>query len=180
MTEGDVATPVRTEPAIKLRQPERVYFLGVSNTRRLVVVSNRVTTTVAARPDSGGLAVAIRSALQQSGGIWFGWSGEVQDTVRTEPSLVADGPLTFATLDLSRKDYDEYYIGYANRVLWPLFHFRSSLVQFSRRDLAGYLRVNRMFARVLAPMLVAQDLIWVHDYHLIPLGEELRKLDRTE
>ena len=89
------------------------------------------------------------------------------------------GRSTFATLDLSRQDFDEYYIGYANRVLWPLFHFRSSLVQFSRRNLAGYLRVNRMFARALAPMLLPQDLVWVHDYHLIPLAEELRKLDRT-
>ena len=74
-----------------------------------------------------------------------------------------------------QRDFDEYYIGYANRVLWPLFHFRSSLVHFSRRNLAGYLRVNRVFARVLAPMLSPEDLIWVHDYHLIPLGEELRR-----
>jgi trehalose 6-phosphate synthase len=153
---------------------------GDTASRRLVVVSNRVTPTAAARPDSGGLAVAIRAALQQSGGIWFGWSGEVRDTVQTEPGIFADGALTFATLDLSRKDFDEYYIGYANRVLWPLFHFRSSLVQFSRRDLSGYLRVNRMFAGALAPMLLPQDLVWVHDYHLIPLAEELRKLDRTE
>jgi trehalose 6-phosphate synthase len=144
------------------------------------VVSNRVTTTAGARPDSGGLAVAIRTALSQSGGIWFGWSGEVRDAAADEPGIVTDGPLTFATLDLSRKDFDEYYIGYANRALWPLFHFRSSLVQFSRRDLAGYMRVNRMFARVLAAMLSSQDLIWVHDYHLIPLGEELRKLDQTQ
>ena len=68
-------------------------------------------------------------ALQQSGGIWFGWSGEVEDTVRTAPGVVADGQITLATVDLSRKDFDEYYIGYANRVLWPLFHCRSSLVQ---------------------------------------------------
>ena len=180
MTEGDVATTVRTEPAIKLRQPERGYFLGVSNTRRLVVVSNRVTPTAAARPDSGGLAVAIRAALQQSGGIWFGWSGEVTDETSIAPKIAADGPLTFATLDLSRNDFNEYYIGYANRVLWPLFHCRTSLVEFSRRYLTGYLRVNRLFAQVLAPMLSPEDLVWIHDYHLIPLGEELRKRDSAQ
>jgi trehalose 6-phosphate synthase len=139
-----------------------------------------VSLTAGGKPDSGGLAVAIRAALQQRGGIWFGWSGEVQDDVKSEPGIIADGPLTFATLDLTQRDFDEYYIGYANRVLWPLFHFRSSLVQFSRRNLAGYLRVNRMFARTLAPMLSPQDLVWVHDYHLIPLGEELRRLDATQ
>ena len=180
MTESDLAFTGRAEAAGKPRLADSVFSRANAATRRLVVVSNRVTPTVAAKPDSGGLAVAIRSALQQSGGIWFGWSGEVQETVRTEPSIATDGQLSFATVDLSQKDFDEYYIGYANRVLWPLFHFRSSLVQFSRRSLSGYLRVNRKFARTLAPMLLPQDLVWVHDYHLIPLAEELRKLDRTE
>src|SRR6516162_4581721 len=155
------------------------YRVGTAR-RRLVVVSNRVTPTGGARPDSGGLAVAILSALQESGGMWFGWSGEVAEKPTDEPAIAVDGPLTFATLDLSRRDYDEYYIGYANRVLWPLFHYRGALVEFSRRYLAGYLRVNQMFAQKLAPMLAAEDLVWVHDYHLIPLGEELRKLGRTQ
>lgn len=180
MTEGDVVTVSRTDPAINLRPAERVYFGGGATNRRLVVVSNRVTRSGDAKPDSGGLAVAIQGALQQSGGIWFGWSGKVDPAATGEPGIASDGPLTFATLDLSRQDFDEYYIGYANRVLWPLFHFRSGLVEFSRRDLAGYLRVNRMFAQALAPLLSPQDLVWVHDYHLIPLGGELRKLDRTQ
>jgi trehalose 6-phosphate synthase len=173
MTEGDA-----TADAV---MPEwhtgRVYFQHGPANRRLVAVSNRVTPVVGARPDSGGLAVAIRSALQESGGIWFGWSGKVSDTAsEPEPAILTEGPLTFATLDLSQRDFEEYYIGFANRALWPLFHFRPSLVQFSRRNLAGYLRVNRTFARWLAPMLSAHDLVWVHDYHLIPLAEELRKL----
>src|SRR5262252_7247308 len=176
MMEGDAVADAAFEP----RHIARSYFRTETASHRLVVVSNRVTTSAHARPDSGGLAVAIRAALQHNGGIWFGWSGEIRGATSDELQIIADGPLTFATLDLSQKDFDEYYIGYANRVLWPLFHFRSSLVQFSRRDLAGYLRVNRMFARALAPMLLPQDLVWVHDYHLIPFAEELRKLDRTE
>ncbi|MGC2203023.1 MAG: trehalose-6-phosphate synthase [Stellaceae bacterium] len=176
MIQGDAAA----ETALHSRQAAKVLFGSAANNHRLVVVSNRVTPRGGTKPDSGGLAVAIGAALSQSGGIWFGWSGQVQDTAVTQPSVVREGPVTLSTIDLSRKDFEEYYLGYANRVLWPLFHFRSSLVQYSRRDLAGYLRVNRMFARMLAPMLSPQDLIWVHDYHLIPLGEELRKLDRTE
>jgi trehalose 6-phosphate synthase len=180
MAETDFVLVGRTDAARKPQQAGALFGRDSPASRRLVVVSNRVTPSAGAKPDSGGLAVAIRAALQQRGGIWFGWSGEVRDTVLAEPGITADGALTFATLDLSQKDFDEYYIGYANRVLWPLFHFRSSLVQFSRRDLSGYLRVNRMFARALAPMLSPHDLVWVHDYHLIPLAEELRKLDRTE
>jgi trehalose 6-phosphate synthase len=126
------------------------------------------------------LAVAIRAALQERGGIWFGWSGRVDDEANGETVIADHGPITRATLDLTRRDFDEYYIGYANRVLWPLFHFRGSLVEFSRRDLAGYRRVNRMFAARLAPLLAPDDLVWVHDYHLIPLGEELRRLDQQQ
>jgi trehalose 6-phosphate synthase len=180
MAEGDAITADPTDATQDLLQGKRPYYRVGGARRRLVVVSNRVTPSGGTKPDSGGLAVAIRSALRQSGGIWFGWSGEVADEGAEDPSIATDGPLTFATLDLSRRDYEEYYIGYANRVLWPLFHYRSSLVEFSRNYLAGYLRVNRMFARKLAPMLSAADLVWVHDYHLIPLGEELRKLDQTQ
>ena len=180
MTEGNSDTADSSGMAIDPLSADRGYYRVGAATRRLVAVSNRVTSTGGAKPDSGGLAVAIRSALQESGGVWFGWSGEVVEEPTDEPDIAVDGPLTFATLDLSRRDYDEYYIGYANRVLWPLFHYRSELVEFSRRYLAGYLRVNQMFARKLAPMLWAQDLVWVHDYHLIPLGEELRKLGRTQ
>src|ERR1700749_2104154 len=108
MIESDFAFIGRADAA---RKP--VFSRANGANRRLVVVSNRVTPTVAAKPDSGGLAVAIRSALQQSGGIWFGWGGEVRETVRTEPRIATDEQLTFATVDLSQKDFDEYYIGYA-------------------------------------------------------------------
>ena len=159
------------KPALHYASP--VHRAGTD--RRLVIISNRVAAE-SGKPDSGGLAVAIRAALESSGGIWFGWSGHVEEKAGDEPELTAHGALTCATVDLSRRDFEEYYLGFANRVLWPLFHFRGSLVDYSRRDFAGYLRVNRRFARTLAPMLLPQDLVWVHDYHLIPLGRELRRL----
>jgi trehalose 6-phosphate synthase len=147
--------------------------------RRLVVVSNRVALDNQ-NQNSGGLAVAIRAALESAGGIWFGWSGQVGDGSDAEPALSSRGALTYATVDLSQRDHDEYYLGFANRVLWPLFHMRPGLVDYSRRDAAGYVRVNRRFARALAPLLRPEDLVWVHDYHLIPLGRELRRLDQTQ
>ena len=146
-------------------------------TRRLVIISNRVGPIGRGNPAQGGLAVAIRAALERTGGIWFGYSGSISERPSATPKLVTDGNLTAALVDLTRRDYDEYYIGFANRVLWPLFHYRPSLIGFTRRDLAGYLRVNRNFARALAPMLQPEDLVWVHDYHLIPLGEALRQLE---
>jgi trehalose 6-phosphate synthase len=145
--------------------------------RRLVIVSNRVGPIAANKPAHGGLAVALRETLERAGGLWFGFSGSVVERPSAEPALVQHDNITAATLDLTRRDFEDYYIGYANRVLWPLFHYRPSLIGFSRRALAGYLRVNRAFARALQAMLLPGDLVWVHDFHLIPLGEALRQLD---
>ena len=146
---------------------------------RLVVVSNRIAAGPPAGQLSGGLAVAVEAALRASGGIWFGWSGEITETPAATPALQRSGPITFAKVDLTRQDYEEYYAGFANRVLWPLFHFRPDLVDFRRDHYAGYLRVNEGFARQLAPLLRPDDVVWVQDYHLMTLAQELRKLGVT-
>jgi trehalose 6-phosphate synthase len=174
-TEILAETEERPSETLKTRRP-RIARMTEPN-RRLVVVSNRVGPIAAGKASEGGLAVALRAALENAGGLWFGYSGTISDPPGETPKIETAGNITAATLDLTRRDFEEYYIGYANRVLWPLFHYRPSLVGFSRRDLAGYLRVNRKFARALAPMLTPDDLVWVHDYHLIPLADELRRLD---
>src|SRR3954451_21394198 len=169
---------LRTRPGDIQPRPGRTRTSrGGEPNRRLVVVSNRVGPIAAGKASEGGLAVGLRAALKNAGGLWFGYSGTISDPPGENPTIETAGNITAATLDLTRRDFEEYYIGYANRVLWPLFHYRPSLVGFSRRDLAGYLRVNRKFARALAPLLTPDDLIWVHDYHLIPLADELRGLE---
>jgi trehalose 6-phosphate synthase len=147
---------------------------------RLVIVSNRVADP--RKPAAGGLAVALGDALHQSGGLWFGWSGKIVEAaeggtpgegkVRVEQA----GKVTLATVDLSREDHDSYYTGYSNGVLWPVFHFRLDLADFNPGYLAGYQRVNRMFAHKLLPLLRDDDIVWIHDYHLIPLAGELRAM----
>ena len=143
---------------------------------RLVVVSNRVAPIVEGKAAAGGLAVAVLAALKEEGGIWFGWNGEVLSSVPPKPELTQVDRLTYATIDMTRRDYNEYYNGFANSTLWPLFHYRLDLAKFSRRNFTGYLRVNANFAKALFPLLRIDDTIWIHDYHLIPMGEELRRL----
>ena len=87
----------------------------------------------------------------------------------------ADGT-TYATIDLTEAEYRSFYVGFANGALWPLLHFRLGLVEFRREDYEAYRGVNRRFAESLARLLRDDDLIWVHDYHLFPLAEELRRL----
>lgn len=140
---------------------------------RLVVVSNRVTLPNEHR--AGGLAVALRGALAEEGGLWFGWSGKKVRQPTGKLHELRDGNIQYATLDLSREDFDAYYNGFANRTLWPLLHFRMDLVDYTRETYAGYRRVNALFADKLAPLLRKDDLIWIHDYHLIPLAQRLRE-----
>jgi trehalose 6-phosphate synthase len=144
--------------------------------QRLVVVSNRVALPDDGAAQAGGLAVALQEALNRDGGVWFGWSGRIAGHSSESPRILEAGPVTFATLDLSRKDHAEYYNGYANRTLWPVFHYRIDLADFTRENYQGYQRVNSLFAEKLRPLLQPEDHVWVHDYHLIPLGEELRRL----
>lgn len=141
---------------------------------RLVCVSNRVGT-VRGAPLAGGLAVALMSALRQHDGLWFGWSGRTAAEAG-EVEIDQVNGINVATLDLPSSDFEGYYGGYANGCLWPLFHFRLDLVDFQREHYAAYRRINVLFARSLARLLRPDDRIWVHDYHLIPLAEELRKL----
>jgi trehalose 6-phosphate synthase len=143
---------------------------------RLVVVSNRVALpTRDGRAQPGGLAVAIRAVLKDSPGIWFGWSGTIAaDRRKIETRTIEQGKLTYVVTDLVDEDFQEYYNGFANRVLWPILHYRLDLAEFSRRDLSGYMRVNAHFAAELAKVLRPDDIVWVHDYHLLPLANALR------
>jgi trehalose 6-phosphate synthase len=149
---------------------------GVSRLARLVVVSNRVMLpTRDGRAQPGGLAVAIRAVLKDSPGTWFGWSGTVASKrEEIETRTLDQGALTYVVTDLIDEDFQEYYNGFANRVLWPILHYRLDLAEFSRRDLSGYMRVNAHFAAELAKVLRPDDVVWVHDYHLIPLANALR------
>lgn len=142
--------------------------------RRTVIVSNRVASPDDKKAQAGGLAVALQDTLREFGGVWFGWSGKTVSQTAAAPTLEQVGPVTYATIDLTRKNYAEYYAGYANRTLWPLFHYRLDLASFSKQNYSGYLRVNDIFANELSKLLDGCDAIWVHDYHLIPLGERLR------
>jgi trehalose 6-phosphate synthase len=121
------------------------------------------------------LEVAIRAALRRRGGLWFGWSGRVADDTAGPAKHIDQDGISYVTVDLLRDDYDEFYNGFANRVLWPILHYRLDLAEFTRRDLGGYFRVNEYFARHLEQELAPDDTIWVHDYHLIPFARALRE-----
>jgi trehalose 6-phosphate synthase len=142
----------------------------------LIVVSNRVTVSGAGEVAAGGLAVALTEALQRAGGVWLGWSGEIATAATPAVREVRNDGIRYLLVDLTEQDYDEYYTGFANRSLWPLMHYRVGLTEFSPGDFAGYKRVNANFAAQLMTIATPGDLVWVHDYHLMPLAHEARQL----
>lgn len=142
---------------------------------RLIIVSNRVAMPMKHGGAAGGLAVGILAALREHGGMWFGWDGTL--TANSEPGapeVVKKGNIEYATISLNETDFERYYNGYSNRVLWPVCHYLLDFIQYESADFDGYRRVNAQFARKLAAMIKPDDIIWVHDYHLIPLAAELR------
>ena len=139
---------------------------------RIFIISNRVATPQAGL-HAGGLEVVLKATLKNHPCVWMGWSGEIKEHPKTR--TIQQKKNSFIVSDLTREDFDEYYSGFANSVLWPVLHYRLDLAEFSRRDLSGYMRVNEHFADEMVKVLKPDDIVWVHDYHLIPLAKALRQ-----
>jgi trehalose 6-phosphate synthase len=138
---------------------------------RIVLVSNRVMD-LRQVAQAGGVAVALADVVRARNAIWFGWNGEIKPHQEAD-IVVREGRI--ATVPLSETEHQGYYLGYANSVLWPVLHNRLDLAQFEAGFFGHYIDVNRRLAGLLQPMLRSEDVIWVHDYHLIPFATELRR-----
>ena len=157
--------------------------------KRIVTVSNRLPIVVTTGADgrrrlergSGGLVSAIAPVLRDRGGLWLGWSGGVKDKDGYDlHSLLAEVSRQWGydlhAVSLDSDEVEKYYYGFANEIVWPIFHDLQSLCNFNPEYWKVYRQVNRKFAECTADCHQAQDYIWVHDYHLMRLGRELRKL----
>lgn len=144
---------------------------------RVINVSNRVALPKSS-DSAGGLAVGLLAAMRESGGVWFGWNGRTHGQGETPPpiSILESRNATFATIGIPQALHGPYYNGFANGTLWPLFHYFLDRFRYADEEYGAYLAVNALFARELLPLLRSDDVIWVHDYHLIPLAAQLRRL----
>ena len=145
--------------------------------RRIVVVSNRVPPPPTAdRPlPAGGLVSALLPPLAEYGGLWFGWSGRTGNPDRPPQREVTES-IDYVHIDLPRREVADYYEGFCNRTLWPRLHGLHEQAASLPREYWTYRAANRRFAQALFPLLRPDDVVWVHDYHLIPLGRELRRM----
>jgi trehalose 6-phosphate synthase len=142
---------------------------------RLVAISNRVSVPRKGTAP-GGLAVGVLAAMREHGGLWLGWSGEIAQGDPGVVEVVRRDRVSYATFDLTKPEYDEFYLGFSNGALWPLCHHFLQALHYSEEQYATYLKVNQRFAEHAVRLLKADDLVWVHDYHLMPLASRLRAL----
>ncbi len=150
---------------------------------RLVVVSNRLPSLRAVpalggpEVPAGGLAAALLAALHRfPDSLWFGWSGKTHQA--GDPDFVTQKTargVRFVGTALTRAELDEYYYGFCNDTLWPLFHCFQGNIRIRPEHEARYRAVQKRFAETLRPHLVEDDLLWVHDYHLLLFARELRR-----
>jgi len=144
---------------------------------RLVIVSYRVPAPATRRSSAGGLLVALEDVMLTRQALWFGWSGTtvIDGTEPGSHSESVDG-VTYTTIDIPATEHRGFYQGFANGVLWPLLHGQAEMMAYRRADHEAYDNVNRRFASALASLLREDDLVWIHDYQLFPLGQMLRDL----
>lgn len=144
--------------------------------RRIVIVANRLPVqrarTGAWEVSPGGLVTALLPVLRERRGAWVGWSGSTDQSVRP----FAHERLVMRPVTLSDSDIRDYYHGFANRTLWPLYHDAIRTPEFHRHWWRAYVEVNRRFARAAARTARQGDLIWVHDFHLQLVPAILREL----
>lgn len=113
-------------------------------------------------------------ALSQRGGTWIGWSGKTSPNAEVH-EVVPAGNVERVAISIPRDKLHGFYNQFANRTLWPALHYREDLIHTAPEDFDAYLWVNALFADAVAKHAKPGDQIWVHDYHLIPLGELLRE-----
>lgn len=153
-------------------------------TPRILLVANRLPSTfrfqgeqIKILPSGGGLATGLRTPHERSGGLWFGWPGDVR-RLSPEHRASLDAELAARRLvpvHLTASQVDRFYLGYSNGVLWPLFHYLLDRLPRENDDWEEYEQVNERFAETVAGQYRAGDIVWIHDYQLLLVPRFLRQ-----
>jgi len=167
----------RLRPSLKVMKP--------ASGARIIVVSNRLPVTLKKTEQgwdtvrsSGGLASAMNPLVGKTGGEWIGWAGDSGGEGSQERQAILSGWTKkehYFAVDLPKDVADGSYQGYANQTLWPVFHNFPSQLKFDANHWESYVEANRLFCEAVVHRYKPNDLIWVHDYHLMLLPQMLRE-----
>lgn len=151
---------------------------------KLIVVSNRLPISVEHTPEgyqvsasSGGLVTALDSVLRKYSGVWIGYAGDESnsDVARMIELASLDHEYRIEPVPLTAEEIANFYYGFSNEIIWPLFHDLQSRCNFDPEYWSAYCAVNRRFAEAAARFASSDSFVWVHDYHFTLIGGELRK-----
>ena len=159
--------------------------LAIDEVERLVIISNRLPFTLSEKDgkskitsSSGGLVTAMGPVLRHRGGVWIGWPGVIGHPNKWSllKKHIVDIGYQVDPVFLTEEEFQLFYQGFANGIIWPLFHCMPHRCEFNPDYWKSYQEVNKKFARVVKSVVQKKDLLWTHDYHLIQLGQYLREL----
>jgi trehalose 6-phosphate synthase/phosphatase len=151
---------------------------------RLLVISNRLPVTVTKReskirynPSVGGLATGLSSLSRTYHNVWIGWPGIAMERIRTEKNKIKHKLMkeNYHPVFIKQYDLEHYYYGFCNRTIWPLFHYFTQYSTYNRRQWDSYINVNETFCSEIVKSARPDDIIWIHDYHLLLLPQLLRR-----
>lgn len=155
---------------------------------RLVVISNRLPLSLykdgdgwKTRHSSGGLVTALGPVIKDRGGLWIGWTGTAREDLSLKDLKIILGPASreigyrLIPILLNREEVDNYYHGFSNEIIWPLFHDLQNNCYFYPPYWKAYNHVNSIFAGIVRKHTTPEDFLWVNDYHLIPLARSLKE-----
>ncbi|MBN2410926.1 bifunctional alpha,alpha-trehalose-phosphate synthase (UDP-forming)/trehalose-phosphatase [candidate division KSB1 bacterium] len=151
--------------------------------RKIFIISNRLPINIIKKkeqlkfkPSAGGLATGLSSLYKKYSSQWMGWPGivPVNDAEKKHivKSLKTENMLP---VFLSKQDIDEYYEGFSNRTIWPLFHYFTQYSIYNQKQWDAYIKVNKVFCEELTNKVKPNDIIWIHDYHLMLLPKMIRE-----
>ena len=152
--------------------------------QRLLIISNRLPVTVEKRkrglrfePSIGGLVTGLKSFHKSHNSAWIGWPGINLERIKEEEPDVEARLLSESCYPvfLSQQDIEDYYHGFCNKTIWPLFHYYPSYTVYSKDLWEAYERINEVFADAVAEVAEQGDIIWIHDYHLMLLPNLVRE-----
>ncbi len=164
LTSGTKSEAVALEPSLVAHSDEGA---------ELVIVANRLPVQRAAqgtdgwRPSPGGLVSALTRVLQSRNGLWIGWPGTSE---RHDAPLLYEG-IRLRSIEISHEEYEDFYLGFSNATLWPLYHDAIRAPAFHRAWWQTYVTVNRRYAAAAAEAVAPGGSVWIHDYQLqlVPL-----------
>lgn len=160
-------------------RPNRKIIMSES---KIIIVSNRLPIKIdvkkngwQAYPSEGGLATGLGSIYKEQGGIWIGWPGATPKEAELQAEIEASlKKMSLIPVFLTPAEVRDFYEGFSNQTLWPLFHYFPPYATFNERHWETYEKVNQKFADAVLDIAEAGDTIWLHDYQLMLVPQMIR------